>query len=272
MRRGRRFRGLLAAAPAPLTPPLQTPAAKLSVREGETMLLEMPQVQTLMLRKVEEISDLLELSSAASAVLLRHFSWNQERMLDRYWADAGKARGDAGIDEWASSPGEAPAAAAAAASVGAAVASSGGAGGGGPAAESANPQAGCYARMGVVLPAPVMDPGETEMTCEICFTDNPASEVGLRRAAPRRARHRFPARAPEPLTPPPSPSSRSWRGRAGTSSARIATRTTCATRWTRACRPSTPRAPCTSVRACSRRPCSDSCATRRALASTASTC
>jgi hypothetical protein len=135
--------------------------------------------------KIAQIADLLDLPAAGAAALLRFSGWSQERLTDKYWADAEKLKRAAGVEHWRKSDG---------------VSTIGTAGydgtPSGAAAHQAGPQAGSQAGgfqspskafvlglppgySGVVLPAPSDAPGSL-VTCRICFIDVGPGEVTLK--------------------------------------------------------------------------------------------
>lgn len=136
--------------------------------------------------KIAQIADLLDLPAAGAASLLRFSGWSQERLTDRYWADAEKLCKEAGVEHWRKSGGVS---AVGTAGYDGTQASSG------AAPHQAGPQAGAQAGglqspskafvlglppgyAGVALPAPSDAPGSL-VTCRICFIDVGPEEVTL---------------------------------------------------------------------------------------------
>ena len=76
------------------------------VEDGAYVLMGADDVAKMMLAKVKQISELLDVPRDCAEVLLREKGWSPERLTEQYWADGEKLRKAAGLETWTWPDGE----------------------------------------------------------------------------------------------------------------------------------------------------------------------
>ena len=76
------------------------------VEDGASVLMGADEVAKMMLAKVRQISELLDVPRDCAEVLLRQKGWSPERLTEQYWADGEKLRKAAGLEKWTWPDGE----------------------------------------------------------------------------------------------------------------------------------------------------------------------
>ena len=76
------------------------------VEDGQYVLMGADDVAKMMLAKVKQISELLDVPRDCAEVLLREKGWSPERLTEQYWADGEKLRKAAGLETWTWPDGE----------------------------------------------------------------------------------------------------------------------------------------------------------------------
>lgn len=113
------------------------PHGRQRLSDGTYALIDRAEVETAMIAKAKEVSELLEVTASCAEVLLRHKGWSGERLMEAFWDAPDKLKKECGVDTWS----------------------------GGADAETV-----------MNLDSDVSLPAGAPVTCRICFMEVPASE------------------------------------------------------------------------------------------------